>query len=224
MGDDPGTRRCATDRDDDRARLARAWSGERGGAAWRATRWGGRARAQRDPRAVAKLLAARLDRPSVVLDVACGTGRLRGSIVGAGHRWIGVDASADQLLAGEGSRLRASAFRLPFADDAVDAAVACRFLHHLRSVADLDRAVAELVRVARRVVVVSFWDRATWPYAVRLGRERDASGRVGRDAARVAAAFRSAGASIVAIHRPVWRLSAQTFVAAVPAGGSADGA
>jgi SAM-dependent methyltransferase len=50
--------------------------------------------------------------------------------------------------------IQASAEDLPFADGAFDAALAILTVHHW---SDLDRGVAELRRVARRVVIVS-WD------------------------------------------------------------------
>jgi SAM-dependent methyltransferase len=207
---------------DDLERLGTKWTRGHGGDAWRRGRWGTRRRAQRDPRAVAGLLAAQLARPGRVLDVACGTGRLRAAIEELGHLWIGCDASADQLGAASGARVRASAERLPFLDRSFDAVVACRFLHHLEADRTLAEVVSELVRVSRGPIVASFWDRDTWPFLLRRTDEasntetarRDDSGRVARSSARIEQVFAAAGAPVVRVARPVWRLSAQTFVVA----------
>ncbi|QDU85576.1 hypothetical protein Pla163_27080 [Planctomycetes bacterium Pla163] len=207
---------------DDLERLGTKWTRDHGGDAWRRGRWGTRRRARRDPRAVAGLLATQLARPGRVLDVACGTGRLRAAIEGLGHLWIGCDASADQLGAASGARVRASAERLPFPTRSFDAVVACRFLHHLGSDRALTAVVSELVRVSRGPIVASFWDSDTWPFLLRrsdgaapLGTaRRDDSGRVARRIARIEEIFAAAGAPVVRVARPVWRLSAQTFVLA----------
>jgi SAM-dependent methyltransferase len=195
------------------AELAEKWRGARGGEDWRSRRWGGRARAARDPAAVVHLLARGAGHGVRVLDAACGTGRLRAALLDAGHTWCGLDVSFDQLAAGSGPRVLASALRMPLRDASVDAVVACRFLHHLADEALFTAAVRELVRVARTFVVASYWDRATWPYLLRRG-PRDRSGRVARSEAEVRAAFAEAGAPVVCVHRPVWRWSAQTFVLA----------
>lgn len=226
---------------DDLERLGTKWTHEHGGDAWRRGRWGTRRRAQRDPRAVAGLLATQLAGPGRVLDVACGTGRLRSAIESLGHLWVGCDASADQLGAGSGPRVRASAEQLPFPTGSFDAVVACRFLHHLESDRVLAEVVTELVRVSRGPIVASFWDRDTWPFLLRRSdgaspadasdepqsydtqseepvndqlARRDDSGRVARSAARIEQVFASAGAPVVRVVRPVWRLSAQAFVIA----------
>jgi len=51
--------------------------------------------------------------------------------------------------------VRATAESLPLATDAVDAALAVLTVHHWE---DLDRGLAEMVRVARRRVVILTWD------------------------------------------------------------------
>jgi len=198
--------------------LAAKWRGARGGQSWSNERWGTRRRRTRDPRAVVRLLARSGGGALDVLDAACGTGRLRAALAGAGHRWTGIDVSLDQLAAASGAhvddrRVCGSVLALPFASGSFEAVVACRFLHHLTDDAHLCAAVRELVRVSRRFVVASYWDRATWPHLWR-GERRDDSGRVARRAHEIDTAFAAAGAHVVARHRPVWRLSAQAFVLA----------
>lgn len=193
--------------------LASKWRGAHGGERWANDRWGARRRRTRDPRAVVRLLASTRSGALDVLDAACGTGRLAEALRTAGHRWTGIDASLDQLSAAQGCgpRVCGSVLALPFASDAFDAVVACRFLHHLGDDEHLVAALRELVRVSRRFVVASYWDRATWPHLVR-GARRDDSGRLARRAHAIRAACWAAGARVVALHRPVWRFSAQTFV------------
>lgn len=162
-----------------------------------------------------RLLASTRTGALDVLDAACGTGRLAEALRAAGHRWTGIDVSLDQLSAaqGDGARVCGSVLALPFASGAFDAVVACRFLHHLADDEHLLAALRELVRVSRRFVVASYWDSATWPHLLR-GERRDDSGRLARRAHVIRAACEAAGARVVALHRPVWRFSAQTFVLA----------
>jgi len=96
--------------------------------------------------------AAAPRRGDVVLDLGCGTGELATGLARAGASVVGVDTSA-RMLAAAGARapsgvtfVRASAFRLPFADGSFDAA-ASAFV--LRNLDDLPGAFAELARVVR---------------------------------------------------------------------------
>lgn len=196
-------------------------------AKWRVTgrgtwyagaRFASAAHAGRDPRAVRALLRASgvaLDGASV-LDVGCGTGRLREAIAGLGALWTGVDASREMLDAGpRGAALvHGDLAALPFADRAFDVVVCCRVLHHLHDERELELAARELLRVARRALVLSFWDRASWPaLRTRLGWKRTEGprGRIARSRAALAAAFERAGGRVTRFRaRPRW-LDQQTF-------------
>ncbi|WP_232821702.1 class I SAM-dependent methyltransferase [Desertihabitans aurantiacus] len=85
------------------------------------------------------------------LDAACGTGRLAERLEAAGHRVVGVDASAE-MLARARSRVPSARFvqghleRLPLPDASVDIAVCALALSHLPG---LGGALAELARVLR---------------------------------------------------------------------------
>ncbi|MGH3969306.1 MAG: class I SAM-dependent methyltransferase, partial [Mycobacterium sp.] len=60
-----------------------------------------------------------------------------------------------QRRAGAAPVVRAVAEHLPIGTDAVDAAMAILTIHHW---ADLDAGIAEMIRVARRRVVILTWD------------------------------------------------------------------
>lgn len=89
-----------------------------------------------------------------VLDLGCGSGRLARELL-ARYRVVGVDVSAEMLslagaalaaAPGRAELVRASAFRLPFADASFGAA-ASAFV--LRNLDDVPAAFAELARVIR---------------------------------------------------------------------------
>ena len=87
------------------------------------------------------LVLALLERSGVgpgarILDLPCGTGRMAPALVGLGARVVGADLSLEMMRAGrvagrtgdQARWVRASAFRLPFADRVFDAALSLRFL------------------------------------------------------------------------------------------------
>lgn len=104
----------------------------------------------------------------VVLDLGTGTGDFLPLLAGHGCRSVGADFSLPMMQAGRAKLARASApvslvagdaTRLPFADATFDGLVN-GFL--LRNVADLDAALAEMLRVLKpggRVVCLEI----TWP-------------------------------------------------------------
>jgi ubiquinone/menaquinone biosynthesis C-methylase UbiE len=87
----------------------------------------------------------------VALDAACGTGRHTAHLASLGHRVIGVDTSAEMLARARekvpgGEFHEADLREVPLPDDSVDLVVCAIALSH---VADLEGALAELVRVLR---------------------------------------------------------------------------
>jgi ubiquinone/menaquinone biosynthesis C-methylase UbiE len=87
----------------------------------------------------------------VALDAACGTGRHAAYLAGLGHTVIGVDESPEMLAIARqklpaAKLLEGDLCALPLADDSVDLVVCALALAH---VPDLERALAELVRVLR---------------------------------------------------------------------------
>ncbi|HTP15385.1 MAG TPA: demethylmenaquinone methyltransferase [Streptosporangiaceae bacterium] len=111
-------------------------------------------------RAVARAVSA--GPGAVVLDLAAGTGTSSRSFTGAGARAVACDFSLGMLAVGARrpapgvSFVAGDALELPFRSESFDA-VTISF--GLRNVADADRALAEMLRVARpggRLVVCEF--------------------------------------------------------------------
>ena len=165
----------------------------------------------------------------MVLDVPCGTARLRPVIETHAARWVGLDVSLSMLSAAAapaGALLRGDVEALPFADGAFEAVVCCRLLHHLHDTDCFQRTVNELVRVSRRVVLASFWDAASLPARHRRafphhGRRRQ--GRIAHAKPYVALAFAQAGAEVVGFRHTLRFFSRQTFVIAHKRAEHADG-
>ncbi len=104
-----------------------------------------------DPRIAARIEAALGDAASVV-NVGAGTG----SYEPPDRAVTAVEPSAEMIAqrpAGAAPVIRAAAEALPFADDSFDAAMAVLTVHHWD---DLDAGLAEMRRVARRIVLVTF--------------------------------------------------------------------
>jgi SAM-dependent methyltransferase len=108
-----------------------------------------------DPRIAARVEAA-LGDARTVLNVGAGTG----SYEPADREVTAVEPSRlmiSQRPPGAAPAIQASAERLPFDDDSFDAAMAMITVHHW---GDLKAGVGEMVRVARRRVVVLSFDPA----------------------------------------------------------------
>lgn len=110
-----------------------------------------------------------------VLDCATGTGDLAIAFERAGARVIGTDF-VDEMLAIARRKApyiefrQADAMALPFPSDSFDIA---SIAFGIRNVADPQKAIAEMARVARRVVVLEFGQPRGWFAPVyRLYREQ----------------------------------------------------
>jgi SAM-dependent methyltransferase len=116
-----------------------------------------------------------------LLDVPCGGGRLSPQMEPYTDLLIEADAGLGQLrflqsaAKAETARawMLASAFHLPFKPQSVDGLVCVRLCHHLPTPVERERLIAELLRVARRFVIMTFfdyhspknyWRRARQPY------------------------------------------------------------
>lgn len=144
-------------------------------------------RRRRDPRIAARLVAALGDARTVV-DVGAGAG----SYEPADRAVVAVEPSRvmiAQRAPGAAPVARGVAEALPFRAGAFDAALAVLTVHHWR---DPEGGIAELRRVARRVVVLT-WDPAVWAGGFWLTRdylpELEVEERDFATVARVAAAL-----------------------------------
>lgn len=114
--------------------------------------------------------AARILAPASILDVGCGEGVVTERLATAtGATTIGVDLGTEKLLQQwrrrQGGRLSfrpGSAYDLPFADDSFDCVCALEVLEHLARPRD---ALAELVRVSRRTLLLSVPREPLWRVA-----------------------------------------------------------
>jgi SAM-dependent methyltransferase len=108
-----------------------------------------------------------LGRSNVILEIPCGGGRLTPGFADFADLVIEADVAIGQIAYGRAhSRLStpcvwltASAFHIPLRDRSVDGAVCIRLSHHLPTAAERERLFGELLRVSRRFVVVTFFDR-----------------------------------------------------------------
>lgn len=104
-----------------------------------------------------------------VLDVACGAGRILRAFEEKtpGLEMVGVDISLKMVseaagaLDGKAWLAVAEAERLPFSDGAFEAVTCIRLLHHVPSAQVRRRILAELARVSRRGVVITYFRRGS---------------------------------------------------------------
>lgn len=108
-----------------------------------------------------------------LLDCPCGAGRLTPTLLEVAEHVTCADISdsmVDQarealapfVEAGRVAFLTAGAAGLPVEDDAFDTVVCHRLIHHMAEASERAGVFAELARVARRRVVLSFSDDSTW--------------------------------------------------------------
>jgi len=120
---------------------------------------------QREYQLLHRLLASQ-PRCRTLLELPCGGGRLSPAMARYTDLMIEADVALGQLQYGrQNSRcetpqlwLTASALRIPFRDAALDGVVCIRLCHHLPHPAERERLVIELLRAARRFVILTFFD------------------------------------------------------------------
>ncbi len=114
-----------------------------------------------------------------ILDLPCGGGRLSPQIAAHTELLIEADIAEGQVLYGRRTMLlptlqfwmTASAFHIPFKDESIDAVVCCRLNHHLPTEIERERLIRELLRVARRFVVMTFFDHKSLKNRLRQMRQ-----------------------------------------------------
>ena len=114
--------------------------------------------------------AARQTRVSTVLDVGCSHGAAVGELWKSGYRANGVDVSSEAIYMARAARTQsprcsytpcfrtASATALPYHNMSFDALLSSDVLEHVPE-AEAPRAVAEMARVARVVILVKISNR-----------------------------------------------------------------
>jgi hypothetical protein len=131
---------------------------------------------KREQRLIARLLGTR-GRVGTLLELPCGGGRLSPSFAPWTEFLIQADTGWGQLLhanqrpALEVPRvlMAASGFHVPFRDASLDGVACVRLNHHLPTVEERHRLLHELLRVARRYVLMTFFDHHSVKNRVRRG-------------------------------------------------------
>jgi len=103
---------------------------------------------------------------ATMLEIPCGGGRISPQLVPATDLLIQADVGLGQILYGMSREklnipqiwMTASAFHIPLQNNSVDAAICIRLSHHLPTYQQREDLLAELLRVAKRYVVMTFFD------------------------------------------------------------------
>ena len=97
-----------------------------------------------------------------LLDVPCGTGRFRSLLQDHASTLVSLDASREMLAAAPGApQLQASVHQLPLLGRSADFILCSRLLHHFQTSTERAMVLAELARVSRRWIVLSYFDSAS---------------------------------------------------------------
>jgi SAM-dependent methyltransferase len=115
---------------------------------------------------ILRTLLATQGRTRRLLNLPSGGGRVSGPLAKSTDLLIEADIALGQVLYGAAHRewttpevrMTASAFHVPLSDRAVDGVVCVRLCHHLPTKTERQRLLAELLRVADRFVVMTFFD------------------------------------------------------------------
>lgn len=130
-----------------------------------ANRWSKRWITRREYALLRRLLASQ-PRCATLLDLPSGGGRLSPQIAPYTDLLIEADIALGQVQYGrEFGRantaqvwITASGFHIPFRDASLDGIVCVRLNHHLPTAEERERLVRELLRVAKKFVVMTFFD------------------------------------------------------------------
>lgn len=115
-------------------------------------------------RAIFTRMFAAIGQVDSLLDLPCGAGRLFDLFAQRARRVYEADFSPSMLrlnatdhAGAAAGYLRCSGLAIPLADHAVDAVVSVRLNHHLARVADREQHLRELLRVAGKAVIVTYF-------------------------------------------------------------------
>lgn len=136
-----------------------------------------RSSTRREYQLLGRLLSSQ-PRSRVLLELPCGGGRISPALAQHAELLVEADIGLGQVLYGrKTSQLRtpqawmtASAHHIPFADASIDGIVCIRLCHHLPEAAQRERLVTELLRVASRFVIMTFFDYHSFKNLVRRAR------------------------------------------------------
>ena len=158
---------------------------------------------QRERHLIAKLLGAQ-GRVGTLLELPCGGGRLSPSFAPWTELLIQADTGWGQLLHAKQRPalgtprvlMSASGFHIPFRDASVDGVACVRLSHHLPTKDERSRLLHELLRVARRYVLMTFFDHHSLKN--RLRQRTKKSPKMTMTVDEVASIAREHGAELVA--------------------------
>jgi len=144
---------------------------------------------------------------ATMLEIPCGGGRISPQLADATDLLIQADVGLGQILFGMTREklkipqiwMTASAFHIPLQDSSVDAAVCIRLSHHLPTTNQREDLLAELLRVARRYVVMTFFDYHSIKNTLR--RIRNSKPKLTMAVSQVASVAAAHGAKLVACPR-----------------------
>lgn len=149
----------------------------------------------------------RVGRSRIILDLPCGGGRLTPAFADSAGLVIEADIAIGQILYGRSESsvatpriwMTASAFHIPLRDDSVDGIICVRLSHHLPTAAERERLLKELLRVARRFVIMTYFDHHSLKNTLRrMRRPFDRKPpKMTMTTARVAELARECGARLV---------------------------
>jgi SAM-dependent methyltransferase/uncharacterized protein YbaR (Trm112 family) len=171
-------------------------------------RWSKRRATKREIGRIETLLASQ-PRSSRLLDIPCGGGRVSGPLMNATDLLLQADLSLSQVREARqkmGSEkniawLTASAFLIPLRDGSVDGILCNRLTHHLPSATEQERLIAELLRVSRRFVILSYYDHGSFKSLGRRLRGKQPGNTTKREDLRARAQRHGA---FVKIDVPLW--------------------
>jgi uncharacterized protein YbaR (Trm112 family)/ubiquinone/menaquinone biosynthesis C-methylase UbiE len=151
-----------------------------------------------------RALLGRFERCASLLEIPCGGGRISARLSPATELLIHADIGLGQVLFSKSKEglavpqiwMTASAFRIPFRDGGVDAAVCIRLSHHLTAPDQREQLLMELLRVSRRYVVFTFFDHDSIKNRLRLLRGKKS--KLTMTLAQVTALAKAGGARLAA--------------------------